>query len=116
AAPGERAAAGGLEILKRRRLSSPRKAGRRNVARACALLKVSRAAFYARLSGPSKRDRQDAELAGQIRAVNDKPRGSYGAPRVPAELARRGRRHSRKRIAATSPISAPRRGGCTRPP
>jgi putative transposase len=27
------------------------KAGRRNVARACALLKVSRAAFYARLSG-----------------------------------------------------------------
>ena len=28
------------------------KAGRRNVARACALLKVSRAAFYAHLAGP----------------------------------------------------------------
>ena len=31
------------------------KAGRRNVARACALLKVSRAAFYQHLAGPSRR-------------------------------------------------------------
>jgi putative transposase len=29
------------------------RAGRRNVARACVLLKVSRAAFYARLADPS---------------------------------------------------------------
>jgi transposase InsO family protein len=75
------------------------KAGRRNVSRACALLKVSRAAFYAHLSGPSTREREDAELAGQIRAVHEQSKGRYGAPRVHAELRRRGRRHSRKRVA-----------------
>jgi transposase InsO family protein len=75
------------------------KAGRRNVKRACVLLKVSRAAFYAHLAGPSKRDQQDAELTGQIQAVHQESKGRYGAPRVHAELRRRGRRHSRKRVA-----------------
>src|SRR5215472_17688784 len=75
------------------------KAGRRNVSRACALLTVSRAAFYAHLSGPSKRVREDAELTDQIRAVHEESKGRYGAPRVHAGLARRGRRHSRKRVA-----------------
>jgi transposase InsO family protein len=75
------------------------KAGRRNVSRACALLKVSRAAFYAHLAGPPKRSREGAELTEQIQAVHQESKGRYGAPRVRAELARRGRRHSRKRIA-----------------
>jgi transposase InsO family protein len=75
------------------------KAGRRNVARACALLKVSRAAFYARLSGLSRRDRSDGELSEQIHAVHQESKGRYGAPRIHAELRRRGRRHGRKRIA-----------------
>jgi transposase InsO family protein len=75
------------------------KAGRRNVARACALLKVSRAAFYQHLAGPSRRDRADAGLAEQIRDVHKESRGRYGAPRVHAELRRRGHRHSRKRVA-----------------
>jgi transposase InsO family protein len=75
------------------------KAGRRNVSRACALLKVSRAAFYAHLCGPSGREREDAELTEQIQAVHGESKGRYGAPRVHAELRRRGRRHSRKRIA-----------------
>jgi transposase InsO family protein len=75
------------------------KAGRRNVARACALLKVSRAAFYAHLAGPSQRERADAELTQQIKAVHDGSKGRYGAPRVHAELRRRGRRHGRKRVA-----------------
>ncbi|HEY5987830.1 MAG TPA: IS3 family transposase, partial [Streptosporangiaceae bacterium] len=75
------------------------KAGRRNVSRACALLKVSRAAFYQHLSGPSRRDQQDAELTGQIRDVHQESKGRYGAPRVHAELRRRGRRHSCKRVA-----------------
>ena len=75
------------------------KAGRRNVKRACALLKVSRAAFYAHLAGPSRREREDAELTGQIKAVHQESKGRYGAPRVHAELTRRGRRHSRKRVA-----------------
>jgi transposase InsO family protein len=75
------------------------KAGRRNVKRACELLTVSRAAFYAHLSGPSQRERADAELTGQIRAVHEESKGRYGAPRVHAELRRRGRRHGRKRVA-----------------
>jgi transposase InsO family protein len=75
------------------------KAGRRNVARACALLKVSRAAFYQHLSGPSRREQDDTELASEIQAVHEESKGRYGAPRVHAELRRRGRRHSRKRVA-----------------
>jgi transposase InsO family protein len=75
------------------------KAGRRNVSRACALLKVSRTAFYAHLSGPSQRGRQNTELTEQIKAVHQESKGRYGAPRIHAELRRRGRRHSRKRVA-----------------
>jgi len=75
------------------------KAGRRNVSRACVLLKVSRAAFYSHLSGPSRRERGDAELTEEIQAVHGESKGRYGAPRIHAELRRRGRRHSRKRVA-----------------
>jgi transposase InsO family protein len=75
------------------------KACRRNVKRACELLKVSRAAFYSHLAAPSRRDRGDAELAGQIRAVHKDSKGRYGAPRIHAVLASQGRRHGRKRIA-----------------
>ena len=75
------------------------RAGRRNVVRACALLKVSRAACCQHLAGPSRRDRADAELTEQIRAVHEESRGRYGSPRVHAELRRRGHRHGRKRVA-----------------
>jgi transposase InsO family protein len=75
------------------------KACRRNVKRACELLKVSRAAFYQYLAGPCQRERADAELGVQIQVVHAESKGRYGAPRVRAELARRGRAHSRKRVA-----------------
>jgi transposase InsO family protein len=75
------------------------KAGRRNVSRACALLKVSRAAFYQHLHGPSGRDQEDAVITGEIKSIHEESRGRYGAPRVHAELARRGLRHGRKRVA-----------------
>jgi transposase InsO family protein len=76
------------------------KACRRNVKRACELLKVSRAAFYQHLRrAPSPREREDAELTAQIQAVHAGSRGRYGAPRIHAELRRRGRRHGRKRVA-----------------
>jgi transposase InsO family protein len=75
------------------------KAGRRNVKRACELLKVSRAAFYQHLRGPSPREQQDAALAVQIGSVHAESKGRYGAPRVHAQLARDGRRHGRKRVA-----------------
>jgi transposase InsO family protein len=75
------------------------KAGRRNVKRACELLKVSRAAYYVHRAGPSPREQQDAALTGQIRAVHEQSKGRYGAPMVHAQLRRQGHRHGRKRIA-----------------
>jgi transposase InsO family protein len=76
------------------------KAQRRNVKRACELLKVSRAAYYAARAGqPSGRDREDAELTVLITAEHKRSKGRYGAPRIHAELRRQGRRHSRKRVA-----------------
>jgi transposase InsO family protein len=71
-----------------------------NVTRACELLKVSRAAYYThRTNTPSHRDRADADLRVRIRQVHTEAKGRYGAPRVHAELRRRGHRHSRKRVA-----------------
>ena len=58
------------------------KAQQRSVKRACELLKVSRAAFYQHLAGPSPRARADADLTSQIRAVHTESRGRYGAPRA----------------------------------
>ncbi len=75
------------------------KACRRNVKRACELLKVSRAAFYQHLAGPSARERADAQLAVAIGSVHADSRGRYGAPRVHAQLARDGHHHGRKRVA-----------------
>ena len=76
------------------------KQGRRNVKRACELLKVSRAAYYAARDGrPPDRDREDAGLTVLIRAEHKRSRGRYGAPRIHAELRGQGRRHSRKRVA-----------------
>jgi len=75
-------------------------AGSGNVHRACALLKVSRSAYYAhRAAGPSARELADAELTEQIVAIHDESKGTYGTPRVHAELRDCGRRHSRKRVA-----------------
>jgi transposase InsO family protein len=76
------------------------KQGRRNVTRACELLKVSRAAYYAARDGKaSTREADDAQLLEQIRSVHEEAKGRYGAPRVHAELRRRGRRVGRKRVA-----------------
>jgi transposase InsO family protein len=72
---------------------------RGTVARSCALLKVSRAAYYAHRAGPSARQVEDAELGELIAAVHAYSDGTYGAPRVHTELADLGRRHGRKRIA-----------------
>src|SRR5256885_2587925 len=71
------------------------KAQQRNVKRACELLKVSRAAFYAARCGqPSGRDRQDAELTTRIKAEHKRSRGRYGSPRIHAELRSQGPPHS----------------------
>ena len=71
------------------------KAQQRNVKRACELLKVSRAAYYAaRVGQPCDRDRDDADLTVLITAEHKRSRGRYGARRIHAELRRQGHRHS----------------------
>jgi transposase InsO family protein len=76
------------------------KVQRHNVKRACELMRVSRSAFYhARTAGPSQRARTDATLTEKITEVHETSAGTYGSPRIHAELAAQGHRHSRKRIA-----------------
>jgi transposase InsO family protein len=76
------------------------KAQQRNVKRACELLEVSRAAYYAHRAGaPSARQRADDELTERIRQAHAASKGRYGAPRIHAELRRCGHRHARKRVA-----------------
>ena len=76
------------------------KAQQRTLKRACELLEVSRAAYYAhRAAVPSARQRADEELTERIRQAHQASKGRYGAPRIHAELRRRGHRHARKRVA-----------------
>jgi transposase InsO family protein len=76
------------------------RAQRRNVKRACELMKVSRSAYYAARDGrPSQRAAQDAELAARVTVVHGQSKGRYGSPRVHAQLRAQGLRHSRKRVA-----------------
>ena len=66
----------------------------------CSALKVTRRGYYAwRRRPPSAHDLRDAELAGGISEVYESSRRVYGAPKVHAELRRRGVRVSRKRVA-----------------
>jgi hypothetical protein len=75
------------------------KAGDHNVKRACELLGVSRSAYYTdRTSGPSRRDRRDAELTAKIIEIHDESKHTYGSPRVHRELRGQGRWCSRKRV------------------
>jgi putative transposase len=76
------------------------KVQQRAVKRACELLEVSRAAYYAhRDDVPSARQRAAQELTEHIRQAHQASKGRYGAPRIHAELRRRGHRHARKRVA-----------------
>jgi putative transposase len=66
----------------------------------CSVLGVSRAGYYAWKDRPiSPRERRDRELLALIRQIHDESEGSYGWPRIHAELRHRGVRVSRKRVA-----------------
>jgi putative transposase len=66
----------------------------------CSVLGVSRAGYYAWKDRPaSPRARRDQELTALIREVHSESEGSYGWPRMHAELRHRGVRVSRKRVA-----------------
>jgi putative transposase len=64
------------------------------------VLGVSPSGYYAWRKRPlSARARQDLELSAEIAAVHRMSRGTYGAPRIHAELAARGLHVGRKRVA-----------------
>jgi putative transposase len=66
----------------------------------CRVLGVSPSGFWAwSKRPPSERARSDAALTGEIRRIYLRSRGTYGVPRVHAELRYDGTRCSRKRVA-----------------
>jgi len=66
----------------------------------CRVLGVSPSGFWAWCKRPpSERARTDAALTGEIRRIHLRSRGTYGVPRVHAELRYDGTRCSRKRVA-----------------
>ena len=66
----------------------------------CELLGVSSSGYYAWVKRrPSRRSETDAALITEIRTAHGASHGSYGAPRVHAELAAKGTYIGRKRVA-----------------
>ena len=71
-----------------------------SVARLCRVLQVAPSGYYAwQHRSPSARAQANAVLTEQIRAVHDRSRCTYGAPRIHAELRAGGQQVSRKRVA-----------------
>ena len=84
-------------------------AGQHSVKRACELLEISRAAYYVqRKHIPSRRALDDAELTARIKEIHAGSKGTYGAPRIHAQLRREG---SVLRQEAGGPAHGPRRPG-----
>jgi putative transposase len=70
------------------------------IATMCCVLGVSPSGYYAwRKRRPSHRSKTDATLTAEIRAVHAVSHGTYGAPRIHVELADKGTRVGRKRVA-----------------
>ena len=70
------------------------------VRRMCRLLGVSPSGYYAwSRRASSQRAQADAELLKRIQAIYERSRGTYGSPRIQAELRACGELVSRKRVA-----------------
>ena len=70
------------------------------VALLCRVLGVSRSGYYAwRERPPSARTQSNLVLTERIRTIHERSRGTYGAPRIHAELRYEGVCCSRKRVA-----------------
>ncbi len=66
----------------------------------CAALQVARSGYYAwQQRPPSARAQADATLVRVIREIHHASRGTYGSPRIHAELQAQGYRCGRKRVA-----------------
>ena len=89
--------------MSRYRCVDAQKAAGFPVTAACQAAGVSASAYYAwaarRAHGPSDAERHQAELVAEIRTIHAGSDGTYGSPRVTAELRRRGRVINRKRVA-----------------
>lgn len=71
-----------------------------SIATMCRVLKVSKSGYYRWLNRqPSKRQSDDAMLTEKIRAIHRRSRGTYGAPRVHADLRDQGIGVGYKRVA-----------------
>jgi putative transposase len=67
----------------------------------CDAFCVSRSGYHqwlVRQRTPSPRASQDVELVLEILQIDRQSRGTYGTPRIQAELRRRGRNHGKKRL------------------
>jgi len=72
------------------------------VKRLCTILGIARSSFYYwRRTAEDRASRQaaDARLTARIRALHREPDGTYGVPRITAELRETGERINHKRIA-----------------
>lgn len=66
----------------------------------CAVMKVARSGYYAWRTRPlSRRAVINAALRAEIRGIHQESRGTYGVPRVQAELRARGQVCNHKRLA-----------------
>lgn len=66
----------------------------------CRNLNVSRSGFYAwQRRAPSATARRDVRLGAEVVAIHARSRGTYGSPRIHAELAARGEHIARERVA-----------------
>ena len=71
-----------------------------SVATMCRVLSVSTSGYYAwRRRGSSARELRDRELRSKIRRFHVDSKGTYGAPRIHADLAEDGEHVGRKRVA-----------------
>lgn len=70
------------------------------VSLACEVLEVSRSGYYEWIDRPiSKRDKENQELIARIRSIHVESDGTYGSPRITAELRSEGKMVSENRVA-----------------
>jgi len=75
------------------------KVEQRNVRKACVMLEVSRAAYYQWSTHiPSPHSRTDQTLTARVERIHEDSRGTYGVPRVLAQLRRDGIRTGPRRV------------------
>ncbi|MFE7015748.1 IS3 family transposase [Streptomyces sp. NPDC057651] len=88
---------------------------RHGVKRLCNILGIARSSFYywrRTAADLAARQAVDARLAARIRTVHRESDGTYGVPRITAELRETGERVNHKRVARVSGASILQACGC----